>query len=619
MNSLDSLDSKGIALDSKSITKLLILVSLSATGLFMASISWLKWPDLLIDFGEQVYIPWRLSEDQVLYRDIAYGYGPLSSYLHALLFKIFGPGINILIGFNLLVVTGLSVLIYFLFKKLTNPLTGFLCAFAFLTLFAFGQYQGGGNYNFICSYVYSLPHGVALSFIALFFFLKFLESSQLKYLGFSGGVVGLVYWTKMEVFVALAFSLLLGLLASWFQRRLNKGEAVREALITLTAFMIPVLLFYSYFLTKMPLKEALVTLPNPFSFLGQVGSLKQFQLNQWILGFDQPVSNLLKLLQYFFVLIGVLGFIIGIDSLLSGPLKHVKRLSLLFLVSLVGLLFVVSPQIPWIYLGRPLPLISILITGFYTVRLARALKENRNPRKDLFLTVFSVFCTMILLKIILNTHLFHYGFALALPATLLTIHTLLFLIPEHFSALKKSSGFYNTAALTLILFFIYAHVRVEYQVYQFKTQPISQGRDLLVDYDPALENRGLVVNQTLRYLSHRIEPGVEIATIPYGSMINYLSRHPHPLPTLNFNPYNVALFGDQGYLDSLQKAASPYILLVHVDAGILVSGKRFFGKDFGQNAYAWIMQNYTLEQQFGAEPFSSSEFGIQLLRKKILN
>ena len=102
-------------------------------------------------------------------------------------------------------------------------------------------------------------------------------------------------------------------------------------------------------------------------------------------------------------------------------------------------------------------------------------------------------------------------------------------------------------------------------------------------------------------------------------MINYLSRHPHPLPTLNFNPYNVALFGDQGYLDSLQKAASPYILLVHVDAGILVSGKRFFGKDFGQNAYAWIMQNYTLEQQFGAEPFSSSEFGIQLLRKKILN
>ena len=153
---------------------------LVAAGLFMMSISWLKWPDLLIDFGAQVYIPWRLSEGQVLYKDIASIYGPLSPYLHAFLFKIFGPGISVLIGFNLLIVAGLSTLIYSLFKKLSNPLIGFLCAFAFLTLFAFGQYQGGGNYNFICAYVYALPHGVALSFLALFFFLKFLENSQLR-------------------------------------------------------------------------------------------------------------------------------------------------------------------------------------------------------------------------------------------------------------------------------------------------------------------------------------------------------------------------------------------------------------------------------------------------------
>jgi 4-amino-4-deoxy-L-arabinose transferase-like glycosyltransferase len=610
------LDSKGIALESKNAIRLLVLVSLSATGLFMASISWLKWPDLLIDFGAQVYIPWRLSEGQVLYRDIPSIYGPLSHYLHALLFKIFGPGISVLIGFNLLIVAGLSTLIYSLFKKLANPLTGFLCAFAFLTLFAFGQYQGGGNYNFICAYVYSLPHGVALSFLALFFFLKFLENPQLRYLGFSGGVVGLVYWTKMEVFVALAFPLFLGLLTSWFQRRLNKREAVREALMALTAFMIPVLLFYSYFLTKMPLKEVLLTIPSPFSFLSHVSSLKQFQLNQWILGFDQPAFNLLKLFQYFFILIVTLGFVIGVDSLLSGPLKHIKRLSLLVLVSLMGLLYVVSAQIPWLYLGRPLPLLSILITGYYTVRLVRALKENLNAGNDLFLTVFSLFCTIILLKIILNTHLFHYGFALALPATLLTIHTLLFLIPEHFRALKKSRGFYQTATLALILFFIYAHVRVEHQVYQFKTLPISQGRDLLLDYDPGLESRGVVVNQTLDYLNSRLQPGIEIATVPFGSMINYLSRHPHPLPVLNFNPYNVALYGDQSYLESLQKASSPYILLVHVDAGILVSGKRFFGKDFGQSTFAWIMQNYTLEQQFGQIPFSEKGFGIQILKRK---
>jgi 4-amino-4-deoxy-L-arabinose transferase-like glycosyltransferase len=588
---------------------------LIVAGLFMVSISWLKWPDLLLDFGAQVYIPWRLSEGQVLYKDIVSIYGPLSSYLHALLFKIFGPGISVLIGFNLLVVTGLSALIYSLFQKLANPLTGFLCTFTFLTVFAFGQYQAGGNYNFICAYVYSLPHGVALSFLALFLFLKFLENPQPKYLGFAGGVVGLVYWTKMEVFIALVIPLCLGLLASWFQRRLNKKEAAREVLIALTAFMIPVFLFYSFFLTKMSLKEALLTIPSPFSFLNHVGSLKQFKLNQWILGFDQPVFNLLKLFQYFFVLVTVLGFIIGLDFLVSGPWRHIKRLSLLVLTSLAGLLYVVSAQIPLLNLGRPLPLISILITGFYSYRVVRDLKENRDTGNNLFLMVFSLFCTIILFKMILNTHIFHYGFALALPATLLVIHTLVFLIPEHFSALKKSRGLFKTAALILILFIVYAHIRLEYLVFKFKTLPVSQGRDLLIDYDPDLENRGVVVNQTLDYLNRSLQPGIEIATVPYGSMINYLSRHPHPHPVLYFSPYNVTLFGEQDYLESLKKASSPYILLVHFDASILVSGESFFGRDYGQSTFAWIMQNYTLEKQFGAVPFTGADFGIQILRK----
>ncbi len=74
---------------------------LVAAGLLMMSISWLKWPDLVIDFGEQAYIAWRLSEGAVLYRDIIYFYGPLSSYVHALLFKLFGPQLIVLIIFNL--------------------------------------------------------------------------------------------------------------------------------------------------------------------------------------------------------------------------------------------------------------------------------------------------------------------------------------------------------------------------------------------------------------------------------------------------------------------------------------------------------------------------------------
>jgi hypothetical protein len=56
-----------------------------------AWLSWRKWPDLLVDFGEQLYLPWRISEGSVLYRDVMYlTGGPLSQYYHAALFKVFG-------------------------------------------------------------------------------------------------------------------------------------------------------------------------------------------------------------------------------------------------------------------------------------------------------------------------------------------------------------------------------------------------------------------------------------------------------------------------------------------------------------------------------------------------
>src|SRR5262245_19376343 len=57
---------------------------------FFAWRSWRTWPDLLIDFGNELYVPWRITEGEHLYRDIAFTMGPLSQYFHALLFRLFG-------------------------------------------------------------------------------------------------------------------------------------------------------------------------------------------------------------------------------------------------------------------------------------------------------------------------------------------------------------------------------------------------------------------------------------------------------------------------------------------------------------------------------------------------
>ena len=56
----------------------------------MAAWSWRTWPDVFIDFGREAYVAWRLSEGDVLHRDIVYVSGPLSvSYTHLTLPTIY--------------------------------------------------------------------------------------------------------------------------------------------------------------------------------------------------------------------------------------------------------------------------------------------------------------------------------------------------------------------------------------------------------------------------------------------------------------------------------------------------------------------------------------------------
>jgi hypothetical protein len=67
-----------------------------------AAVSRRKWPDVIIDFRMQLYVPWRICHGAVLYRDLHYlAGGPFSQYFNALLFKIFGVSFRTLIFTNL--------------------------------------------------------------------------------------------------------------------------------------------------------------------------------------------------------------------------------------------------------------------------------------------------------------------------------------------------------------------------------------------------------------------------------------------------------------------------------------------------------------------------------------
>src|ERR1700690_525900 len=57
------------------------LFALAALTAYYLAISWRRWPDTLIDFGNDLYRAWRIAQGAVLYRDVDSFYGPLSQHI----------------------------------------------------------------------------------------------------------------------------------------------------------------------------------------------------------------------------------------------------------------------------------------------------------------------------------------------------------------------------------------------------------------------------------------------------------------------------------------------------------------------------------------------------------
>ena len=119
----------------------------------MASWTWNTWPDVLIDFGRELYIPWRLAQGEVLYRGIANINGPLSQYFNALCFRVFGASLRTLELCNLaLLAMFLGLLSSSLMRQIARRWVATAACLVFVLLFAFGQHLRVGNFNYVCPY-----------------------------------------------------------------------------------------------------------------------------------------------------------------------------------------------------------------------------------------------------------------------------------------------------------------------------------------------------------------------------------------------------------------------------------------------------------------------------------
>ena len=571
----------------------------------MAAASWRKWPDVLVDFGLQLYLPWRIDHGAVLYRDLHYlAGGPLSQYFNALLFKFFGVSFHTLIFANLALTAALLVLIYRRFLAAADRWTATTICLGIVLVFAFGEYQVVGNYNYIAPYSHELFHGLVLSILAIALLSDWIDKQRIRYVLAAGFCFGLVFLTKPEIFLALAA----GVIAAFVLFQVTRGLgnfSIKSAAAFLAAAVISVLGFFLYFLRVEGWRDSLYSTAFAWAPLWQT-PVAQNHFYLWCTGLDAPVFHLRQMAIQFFCVALLVALYARLFQ--RGTGLGSKRTTWLVLV--IPLL-AAAGWFDWLNCGASLPLLvlaaCLLLWGNY--------KTLSAEREMTFPLLWSVFGLVLLAKLGLFSRIWHYGFALAMPAAVMAIYLLFWLLPV---LLEKKYDVelrpFRLAVWLVLLIGFGILVRDSETWYVTKTFAVGRGGDRIFAFDPQLNPAGAGVRLGLAWIEKNVPSNGTLAVLPEGTIINYLSRRVNPTPCLDWSPTMLTAFGQANMTAAFEKNPPDYIFLVTRDTSEFGVGPFGYSPGYGVELMQWIGKNYQPVYLIGHEPLQTGLFGIEVLR-----
>jgi hypothetical protein len=565
----------------------------------MGAWTWLAWPDPIVDFGREAYVPWRLASGATLYRDVAWWSGPLSPYWNALWFRAFGASLATLYASNALVAIAVCALLHRLLARVGDGFGATAACLLFVLLFACAQFVGIGNYNWIAPYAHELTHGTLLTLLGLACLWGGAPGGA-RFAG-AGLCLGLVFLTKVEVFAAAGAALGAGALL-----RAGPAQPASRVLARLGLFAAgaaaPVAAAFALLAAALPASEALAgTLGGWPALLGaQLAGTPFYRAG---LGSDDPLGNAGRMALW----LGVWALVLG-PWLVAARLPAARRLPAA--PALAGaaaatlvLLWLVAGPARWIEAVRPLPVIVLALA------LGRALhlRGSRDAPRDGLALCLLLFGGVLLAKMALHVRLVQYGFALAMPATLLVALWLLSGVPAWIDARGGRGALFRGAALGFLGVLVLAHLGLMQRQLARKTYRLGAGPDT-IRTDPI---RGGSVARALAEVERKSAPDGTLLVAPEGVLLNFLARRRSPTPHINLMPPELRVFGEERIAADLAAAPADLVLLVHKDTAEY--GARWFGRDYGRAILAAIERTHERDQRIGGPPFQEgTAFGIEV-------
>ena len=569
----------------------------------LLALTWRKWPDAIVDFGRELYVPWRLAQGDVLYVDIAYFNGPFSPYFNATLFRLFGSSLTTMIVTNVVLLTILTTIVFRLLNRVVRHRTALIACATFLIVFAFSHSLRIGNYNYICPYSHELTHGIILTFAMLaFLFSKHIDRTWCQL--FVGVLWGCVWLGKAEMFTAATGMLLTS--QYLHMRRFDHSllRALRQVGVNVAGGLIPVAFFVVMLAQRMTWSEA---------FQGVLGTwVHIFSSNvtgdsfyKELTGFDRPLLSVLTILRSAMAIVLVC---LGAGWIESWRERSQKKSLLLASLAFGGAALFSGGIYPLLLHESSLTLVALTVFIVLLVQ-RRAHRDREKVSVDLAI-VWVVMAGLLLAKFPLRPSIMHYGFVLAMPIVVLAVALCLDRLPKLLCPLTGGNTCFAVLCFMLLADVMASGVLTLGNLNR-KSTPLGSANDLLMT-DPT--RGGDHVAKAVEFLKANTSPSHSVMVVPEGVMINYMARRESDSPFVNLCPVEFSIYGEANIHSTISNAPSDYVVLVNKD--VAEYGKERFGvDDYGADVMNWINQNYETVQVFGNPFEASTEHGVTIMKR----
>ncbi|MBX3276791.1 MAG: glycosyltransferase family 39 protein [Acidobacteria bacterium] len=583
--------------------------SVALVFLVMVAASWRRWTTPIVDTGREMDLPRRLLEGELLYRDVHYIYAPLSPYINALLYSVFGLHHDVLIFTGLAGAALIALLCYRIAGRLLAAPLASVAVLLILVMCVFRLYG-----NLIAPYSYAALHGAVCALASLLCALRYAGRGRWVDLLGAGALVGLAGITKLEFALPAAAAVIAATFALHHKDVRTFALRLGSAGLIGAAIGLPL---YGWWFFKLGWRTLIVDCHLLLTHLPP--SLVYY--NSWRSGADHPWRSLAAMFgsAAVWVLIAAVILLCCVIRNRTKPLVPNVRNATLAIIAAMAVIFAAAIGAGG-WDGSPMRAIPFALLAVIVREVWKIRRKTPDDPRSAALLVIAVFSLTMLVRVVMRVPSSGpYGGFILPTAYIFGFYLLVAELPRIIERLTQDKTNLATArtlatgAVLLLILIAGGNTLVRFRT-KFVGEVATPRGHFLVErpHDPAYI-------EAIDFLQKHSAPGDAIAVLPEGSDLAFLTGRRMPLRHQILLP---GLMSEADELRAIEQLASLPVRYVFItNRPTREFGAAVWGRDYYQRLDAAIRSDYRVVKVCGRNRDPEIEIGdreyfIKILERK---